>query len=424
MRQTNPTRRDLIAEVLDPSRVKAAEREDHEFTQFRDRLRVPTGVDALSLYLTWRTDAGDPPRLLGRRLARLNLAARLQGLAPWTGAPAVRRYLRGLHRQQAIGQELQRADPLYLELVHVLVGSVMELTLEQLRDIAVVLVSVEVHKPATALARIAWSDIHWTRNGVRIDLPVRVGREWRMGLESTSIPSRDSELCPVAALHRLWERSPRDEALVFGNGRPADAKRVRRALHAHTVAGGDLNRTLNLLAPSATQIRDRALLLLGYGAALRTYEAISLRVSDVSVCPEGLLVAVPGRDLVVCLPVDPGMPTDPVTAWATWVQLVRNHGLQDSSAAFPLVHGPTITNQALGQIGLNRLIQGRARKARLDGSYSFTSLRSGMIRTAIRRDEHAHIIATHTDLKALHSLRRHTLRETILTKSIAGQVGL
>lgn len=419
-----PNRQTLFATVLDPARVRAAEREAQEFNRFCDRLRILAGVDSLCLYLTWRTDLGDTSRLLRRRLAKLNLAARLHGSEPWTSLPSVRRYLRGLHRDHAIGAEAQRADPLYLELVSVLVSHAMAITLDQHRDRAAILLSTYVRTPATAIARLRWPDVHWTKHGVRLDLPVRRGRKWVADRNGIEIHARDDGLCLVSALRRLRQQSPSDQVLVFGRDKPVDARRVRSALENLRLANGDIDLALQRLSPSPVQLRDRALLILGYGTALRTFEAVDLRVKDVTVCPEGLLVTVPGRQSAVGLPVDPGMPTDPVAAWEDWTRELEHQGFGGDDPAFPYVNGPVITHLGLGQVGLNRLVQRMTRSAEIEGSFSFCSLRTGMIRTAIRRNEHAHAIATHTDLRSLQSLRRHELRETLLSRSIAGQVGL
>lgn len=54
----------------------------------------------------------------------------------------------------------------------------------------------------------------------------------------------------------------------------------------------------------------------------------------------------------------------------------------------------------------------------------FVSRRAGLIRTALRADQQTHDIAAHTDLRSLGSVTRHLRREHLLSRSVAGQLGL
>ena len=176
---------------------------------------------------------------------------------------------------------------------------------------------------------------------------------------------------------------------------------------------------------SPQQMRDRALLLLGYGAALRTHEAIDLSQDDVHQDPRGLLLTIDGRKETTGVPDDPGQPTDPGNAWREWVQVLNDQGMNEPDRpAFPTIYRTRIWNRRTEPEGLNRIVQRACQRADLPGHFVFTSLRSGLIRTALRANQQANDIAAHTDLRSLRGVARHERREHLLSHSVAGQLGL
>ena len=422
-----PSRGGLAESVLHPDTVAAVSKEQVEFARFCDRVRLPVGTDALTLYLTWLVDEGATGRAIRQRLVRLDLAARLDGRQPWTHIATVRRFLRGLHREAPIGSTNQVSDPLYLELVQVLVEAVMAPTQAQLRDRAVLLLAVEGGIYGRALSQITWRNIRWVKGGVEITLPGEPKLHCpRLG-SVVYIRERRGAACPVAALRRL-----REVTGVGGGLAPADGggilpsiPRVYEPLHHLEASGGDMAAALQKVSVCPKQIRDRAVLVMSYGAALRSREAIRLRQGDVSIRPEGLLIRVAGRDNPVGLPVDPGMPGDSVHAWEAWTNTLEEQGRRsDDAPAFARIDGSNVLPHPMSTDTLNGLVHRAVERAGLFGTYTYSSLRSGFIRTAIRRDAQAHVIASHTDLRSLRSVGTHELRENVLRTSVAGQLGL
>lgn len=92
-----------LASVIASSRVDAARQEQERFEAFATRLGLPLSADAVTVFLTASLATADSPRSLRRRLAKLDLAARLDGQAPWSRDATLQYYLRGLHRQTRIG---------------------------------------------------------------------------------------------------------------------------------------------------------------------------------------------------------------------------------------------------------------------------------------------------------------------------------
>jgi hypothetical protein len=145
----------------------------------------------------------------------------------------------------------------------------------------------------------------------------------------------------------------------------------------------------------------------------------------VSTTPEGVLLRIPGRDRPTGIPADPTMPGDPVSAWTEWLASMRHQGSQrPESPAFPKTSGSRISAKPITEYGLNAIVHDAVERAHLDGRYAFTSLRTGLIRTALRAEERAHVLAAHADLRSLDSVARHERRENLIRHSVAGQLGL
>jgi len=124
--------------------------------------------------------------------------------------------------------------------------------------------------------------------------------------------------------------------------------------------------------------RDRALLLVGYGAGLRPSELVGMDVSDLSVVDDGLAVSLMrGR---VVIPYGSSRPLCAVTAWQEWMVTA---GLT-SGPAFRAVdrHGRLGVNR-LGEKSVTRIVRRAAERAGLDEQrYSALSLRLGMVTAA------------------------------------------
>lgn len=420
---STPTRRRLLSAVVAPRRLTSADSEYDAFASFCHRLQVPVGVDALCLYLTWLRDRGCVARQIQRTLEALDLHARMVGEEAYSDQREVRRYLRGLYRESHIGAAAERCDPLYRELLEVLVTAVMSPTADQLRDQAAILVAAGTGAAARPLARVTWQDVRWTADGARITLPPpRTSTRRPRALE---LHHQDGPHCPIRALRRLRESTGIEGGYVFGGtGGLWDGKRVRRALRHIEEHHGDLAASLRAVSVSPKQLRNRALLILGYGAALRTLDAAHLQVQDLDLTSEGLLLRVPGRRLETGVPADPDMPCDPGSAWNAWLAATGRLEDRPRRPAFPQINGGYITGRTLSSYGLNHVVQQATRRAQLQGRYGFSSLRIGFIRTALRNDAQSHDIALDVGLRSLQSVTRHERRENLIRHSVAGQLGL
>ncbi len=118
------------------------------------------------------------------------------------------------------------------------------------------------------------------------------------------------------------------------------------------------------------------------------------------------------------------MPYDPVMAWTRWLARAAAGGLTSDGPAFPHVRYGVISSEPLATTGLSYAVEQAAARANLRDWYTFTSLRVGWIRTALRADTAGHRVAAHVDFRHLESVLLHEHRENLIRHSVAGQLGL
>lgn len=419
------SRGSTLTSSVPPGRRILAEREAARFETFCSAYGLDQGVAAVSLYLAALADDETGPAVR-RRLQYLDLVRRLGGCAPWSADPDVRALLRGLHSERPIGTPAPgHVDPLYVELVHALIDATYVPTIHQRRAAAALILHASTGLPATALTRLTWDQVRLTRRQVVITVDRRVGRgvptqgSWKLG----ALP--DDPACPVASLLPL-----RGGGYVLVD-KPAlwDEARLRGSLKPfvrQSNAEGALGLALSEVSQgSPPRLRDRALLTLGYAAALRTHEAMNLRRNDIAVSEGGLVLKVAGRRSEVTVPSAADPRYDPVRAWLAWVaRMDRQSRAAPEAPAFPTCNYEVIETRALAAQGLNRVIHSRCAEAELRGRFAWTSLRIGMMRTALRADAAEWVIARQADLVSLGSVARHERRENLLRRNVAGLLGL
>ena len=196
------------------------------------------------------------------------------------------------------------------------------------------------------------------------------------GDEPATVPRR------VAAI-RDWHRAS-------GLEPPTDDERVRLALTraewlrrrtpTHTVPldADELAYVLAATPPSLIGLRDRALLLIGYAAALRPSELVLLDVSDLTVVEEGLAVNLMRGRIVIPYGAEPDLCA--VLAWEDWEAAA---GLTAGPAFRSVDRDGRLGLTRLGEKAITRIVQRAAERAGLDESrYSAISLRLGTLASA------------------------------------------
>jgi integrase len=179
-----------------------------------------------------------------------------------------------------------------------------------------------------------------------------------------------------------------------------------------------------LWALQTAALRDRALITLSFLAALTNAEAAALNVHDVRITPGGLVVNLPFRPTPqVGLPTGQDSKFCPVVAWTAWL---NRYDADGPLPAFPRLRpmGMRISGDPLTATGLSDVVKDRCERAGLEGAFTFSSLRTGFIRTAIRADLPAALIAQHTGLRQVRTIDYERDREHILDGGAATLIGL
>ncbi|MDO8875196.1 MAG: tyrosine-type recombinase/integrase [Pseudolabrys sp.] len=147
-----------------------------------------------------------------------------------------------------------------------------------------------------------------------------------------------------------------------------------------------------MLAPrpdgSLTDLRDRALLLLGFAGAFRRSELVALDVADIEEVPEGLRVTIQrgktdqeGRGAVIAI--IRGDVACPVTALQAWLQAAQ---ITEDAIFRSIRRGGHVQAQRLTDRSVANIVKAHAKRVGLDPTlFSGHSLRAGFLTSAAKR---------------------------------------
>jgi integrase len=265
----------------------------------------------------------------------------------------------------------------------------------------------------------------------------RSGRDRRCHLASlpefhapTTVQQR---LSAIGKMHRFndlpWNPGHRDiqgplQGLLRLHGRPAQ--------HAAALSLPMLRQLLATCDQSKRGRRDRAMLLIGFAAALRRSELVALQVEDVAVVAGGLRVRVvrgktdrTGQGAELGLPRGKHAETCPVRAFEAWQAVAKRK-------AGPLFRkistGDRIGDTALHPDAVRRILAHRISMAGLNvegfDRLSPHALRVGFITEAYDKGVRDEDIMRHTRHRDLRSMRGYVRRAGLLTESPAGVLDL
>jgi site-specific recombinase XerD len=182
--------------------------------------------------------------------------------------------------------------------------------------------------------------------------------------------------------------------------------------------------------PDLAGHRDRALLLVGFVAALRRSELAALTVDQLGEHPNGLTVALPrsktnqhgdSTELVV-LPRAGDRRRCPVEALERWLDLA---GIVDGPVFRRVTKGNTAGSRALHPASINQLVQQAVARAGIDPTlYSAHSLRAGFVTYAHLRGASDRAIAHQTRHRSLAALGSYVRVNEAWVDNAATQLGL
>lgn len=182
--------------------------------------------------------------------------------------------------------------------------------------------------------------------------------------------------------------------------------------------------------PDLSGLRDRALLLVGFFAALRRSELAAFEVDQLGEHPNGLVLALPRsktnqrgqqHELVV-LPRSRRPDRCPVTAVRTWLDAAD---ITAGPVLRPITKGNRARDRALNPESVNDLIQGAIERAGIDPTpYSAHSLRAGFVTYAHLRGASDRAIAHQTRHRSLATVGTYVRVHEAWTNNAATELGL
>ncbi len=175
-------------------------------------------------------------------------------------------------------------------------------------------------------------------------------------------------------------------------------------------------------------VRDRAILLIGFAGAMRRSELASLEFADIAETGDGLRITVgrsktdqEGEGAVVGITYGSNPPTCPVRAWRAWVDA---SGISDGPA-FRQVGSGRVTAKAIAGDGIARMVKRRATAAGLDPNmFSGHSLRSGFATTAARAGVSEHKIMRQGRWTTSQAMRGYIREGELFVDNPSAKLGL
>ena len=191
----------------------------------------------------------------------------------------------------------------------------------------------------------------------------------------------------------------------------------------------ELRRLLDALGTRPIDVRDRALLLIGFAGALRRSELVGIDVAHLQLDRDGLRLRLvrsktdqEGNGRIVGIPYGGRPATCPVRAVQAWQELRL---VADGPVFVGLTKGGASTGKRLSGYDVARIIKRRASTVGLDATrFAGHSLRAGLVTTAVRAGKAERIIMQHTGHSSAQMLRRYVRELGVFEDNAATGIGL
>ena len=182
-------------------------------------------------------------------------------------------------------------------------------------------------------------------------------------------------------------------------------------------------------APGPRALRDRAMLLVGFAAALRRSELVALDVRDLRFAPEGLVLTLRrsktdpnGAGAEVAIPFGAGEVTCPVRAVRAWLAAA---GIGAGAVFVSVTRAGRPTGIRLSDRDVARAVKAAVAAAGYDArDYAGHSLRSGFATSAARAGVPEAAIMAQTRHRSVAAMRGYVRRGGLFSDNAAGKVGL
>ena len=173
--------------------------------------------------------------------------------------------------------------------------------------------------------------------------------------------------------------------------------------------------------------RDRALLAVGFFAALRRSELVAINVADLSFTADGVILRLPrrktdaeGAGTDIGLPLKRDGMICPVKALREWIVAA---GIVEGPIFRSISKGDKVLTPRLSDRDVARIVKAATTAAGYDASlFSGHSLRSGFVTTAARAGVADHVIMKQTGHKRLEELHGYIRRAGLFTENAAALI--
>lgn len=188
--------------------------------------------------------------------------------------------------------------------------------------------------------------------------------------------------------------------------------------------GSDLHRVLEAIPEDLAGLRDRALILIGFAAALRRSELTALTVDNLETTPNGLLLHIrrsktdqEGRGQVVAIP--PGRRHCPLSALQRWL---KTADIREGPVFRAIRKDSTLAPRPLEPGSIARIVKRRVAAMGLDPArFSGHSLRSGFLTSAAEQGASIWKMAEVSRHKSLSVLQGYVQRRDLFQDHAAGE---
>jgi site-specific recombinase XerD len=221
-------------------------------------------------------------------------------------------------------------------------------------------------------------------------------------------PTRD------AAVQAVWKGIRRTHGTA-----PAKKKAARTKVISALVAP---------LSTSLSDVRDRALLLIGFAGALRRSELVALDVQDVTQDDDGLVVTIrrskgdqEAHGEKRGLPYGSRPATCPVRAWRAWLDA---SGITEGAAFRAVTRHGRLGTIRLGDRAVAEMIKRRAQHAGVAGDFAGHSLRAGFATEAYAHGTPELAIMRHGRWRSAAVMRGYVEEGGVWNDNAAQRLGL
>ena len=176
-------------------------------------------------------------------------------------------------------------------------------------------------------------------------------------------------------------------------------------------------------------VRDRALLLMGFAGAFRRSELVAFDVQDITDTDDGLRLAVrrskadqEGAGDAVGLPCGSNPATCPVRAWRAWLEV---SGITEGAAFRAIDRHDRLSSRRLTADAVATIVKRRAAAVGLDATaFAAHSLRAGFATEAFSQGVPEFSVMRHGRWKSASSMRGYIREGSLFRDNAAAKLGL